>query len=145
MNNNESAPAIFPMTPTKREWVERRLMARLRFFAEYEYAKGEWYRHGDGRPVSEGGRGYSFPCCIHGMSSWTDYDNICGGCEQGDNYWDFDREAADAAREVDWVTAQVERRAELAIPLIMQSGPDALPREVSQGLSKWVSEPLHRF
>jgi hypothetical protein len=23
-----------------------------------------------------------FPACIHGTSLWTDYDNICGGCEE---------------------------------------------------------------
>jgi hypothetical protein len=42
-----------------------------------------WYTTGDGRPSSEGGRGYTFPHCIHGSSRWTDYDNICGGCEDG--------------------------------------------------------------
>lgn len=29
-----------------------------------------------------GGLGYAFPTCIHGSSLWTDYDNICGGCEE---------------------------------------------------------------
>lgn len=31
-----------------------------------------------------GGQGHTFPRCIHGMSLWTDYDNICGGCEEGE-------------------------------------------------------------
>lgn len=30
-----------------------------------------------------GGKSYAFPRCPHGTSPWTDYDNICGGCEDG--------------------------------------------------------------
>src|SRR4051794_13605472 len=63
----------------------------------------EWYANGDGaasewvpagtqewfdaewdnpdRMVNIGGKGYRYPACEHGMSLWTDYDNICGGCE----------------------------------------------------------------
>lgn len=51
--------------------------------ADYEAAVKDWYENGDGRPTSEGGRGYTYPECIHGSSRWTDYDNICGGCEDG--------------------------------------------------------------
>lgn len=29
-------------------------------------------------------QGYRPKYCIHGTSSWTDYDNICGGCEDSD-------------------------------------------------------------
>lgn len=28
-------------------------------------------------------QGYRPKYCIHGTSSWTDYDNICAGCEDG--------------------------------------------------------------
>lgn len=57
-----------------------------------------WYRSGEGRSprwitehtedgepyrVNVGGSGYTFPTCPHGMSRWTDYDNICGSCEDG--------------------------------------------------------------
>lgn len=145
MDRNESAPCIFPMRPALREFVERRMLARLRFFAEYERDVNHWFRHGDGRPVSEGGRGYAFPCCIHGTSRWTAYDNICGACEDGDSYWDFAREAESAAREAVWANSQADHRAELAIPLLMQSGLDALPTEVRNGLLEWVSAPLKRF
>lgn len=72
--------------------------------AAYEQEVDDWYRSGPGRsprwreePVIDGetgefvgidrwnagGNGYTFPACIHGMSRWTDYDNICGGCEDG--------------------------------------------------------------
>lgn len=65
--------------------------------AEYDEAVDAWYRNGEGRSpkwhtfvegdevyrANVGGSGYRFPECIHGMSLWTDYDNICGGCEDG--------------------------------------------------------------
>ena len=55
--------------------------------AAYEEEVREWYQSGDGRSRSQGGKGYAFPYCRHGMSLWTDYDNICGGCEAGEgNY-----------------------------------------------------------
>lgn len=71
----------------------KRIMA---FQAEYEADVEAWYTTGDGASsnwVTEvdaegevytynaGGRGYAYPNCIHGSSLWTDYDNICGGCE----------------------------------------------------------------
>lgn len=74
----------------------KRVMA---FEAEYEADVERWYEEGDGaKPnwvtdfdegtgetytYNAGGRGYTYPNCIHGSSRWTDYDNICGGCEEG--------------------------------------------------------------
>lgn len=49
--------------------------------ADYDEEVRAWYEEGEGRPRSEGGSGYRFPHCIHGASLWTDYDNICGWCE----------------------------------------------------------------
>jgi hypothetical protein len=57
--------------------------------AEYDAEVRDWYENGDGRPTSEGGRGYTFPHCIHGSSRWTDYDNICGGCEDGSGVFEL--------------------------------------------------------
>lgn len=62
--------------------------------AAYDAEVDAWYRSGEGRPskyiesewggrINVGGHGYAFPHCIHGSSRWTDYDNICGGCEDG--------------------------------------------------------------
>lgn len=47
-------------------------------WAKYQEEVDIWYRSGEGRT-----RGYRFPACFHGKSNWTDYDNICGGCEDG--------------------------------------------------------------
>ena len=73
----------------------QRLRALKAHEAEYRADREEWYRSGDGRRPNwrtdpetgrshnYGGKGYSYPYCPHGMSLWTDYDNICGGCEDG--------------------------------------------------------------
>ena len=71
----------------------------------YEEEVDAWYRSGDGRSPNwrtevdgetgevyqwnAGGRGYRFPECIHGSSLWTDYDNICGPCEDGLSEYDI--------------------------------------------------------
>lgn len=64
-----------------------------RRFDEYEESVNKWYRH---RHLNQG---HTFPVCIHGSSRWTDYDNICGGCEDGDSYFDYLRVAKAALRE----------------------------------------------
>lgn len=73
------------------------LQEALKYRADYEAEVKDWYENGDGRPVvwatlddgthrqvNIGGKGHTFPHCIHGTSLWTDYDNICGGCESGE-------------------------------------------------------------
>lgn len=69
---------------------------------EYDEAVDAWYRSGPGRSPkwhtfvegdevwteNVGGKGYRFPECIHGKSYWTDYDNICGGCEDGSTLYE---------------------------------------------------------
>lgn len=34
-------------------------------------------------------QGYRNHYCVHGTNLWTDYDNICGPCEDGYGYWDY--------------------------------------------------------
>lgn len=51
-----------------------------RRWSQYQEEVDIWYRSGEGKT-----RGYTFPECFHGASLWTDYDNICGGCEDGFN------------------------------------------------------------
>lgn len=83
--------------------------------ADYDAEVADWYENGPGRPskwvtdvietdegeveldrYNVGGNGYAFPECIHGMSLVTDYDNICGGCEESMTVFD---EARGYARE----------------------------------------------
>lgn len=96
----------------------RKLKARE---AEYRAEREEWYRSGDGRPTryhfdpetgrtrNFGGKGYSFPYCPHGSSNWTDYDNICGPCEDGYSIyqlalWSAQEKVAKMNERVDWMT-----------------------------------------
>lgn len=55
--------------------IERRLWNS---HIEYEEAVNYWYTHGEGKT-----KRYTYPTCEHGTSRWTDYDNICGPCEDG--------------------------------------------------------------
>lgn len=80
------------------------LQAALKRRADYDAEVEEWYEEGDGRSpewttigtqpwfnenlhnpnraINIGGLGYRFPHCMHGSDLTTDYDNICGGCEE---------------------------------------------------------------
>lgn len=100
--------------------ILRDLKARER---EYREEREEWYRAGDGRrpkwyqgpdddrPYNYGGRGYSFPsACVHGSNAWTDYDNICGPCEDGYSLyqlaiWEADKRMTDHRERRDWLFA----------------------------------------
>jgi hypothetical protein len=81
-----------------RLFFARALAQALKVRADYDAEVADWYENGEGRSpnwivehdaegwphnVNIGGSGYRFPHCIHGTSLWTDYDNICGGCEDG--------------------------------------------------------------
>lgn len=36
--------------------------------------------------------GYRAPYCIHGPDNWTDYDNICYGCEEENGFSEYSTE-----------------------------------------------------
>lgn len=100
--------------------------ARKRY-ADFEQAKVDWYRDPDTRRLK-------FPECIHGTSTWTDYDNICGPCENGEGYWDYVREAEWAIIRAKTALAQVDHRLHILceIPIHLQT-PE---------LKQWVKEPI---
>lgn len=112
--------------------------------AEYRAEVDEWYRSGDGRspkwhtnPVTGrrhnyGGKGYAFPYCEHGSSRWTDYDNICGGCE-GDYGTVYERAIWNAQEKV----AEYNKRADWVL-----NAPSSLDRETHRDLVKWVVSAL---
>lgn len=120
----------------------RKLKARE---AEFQAERDEWYRSGDGRspkwyqgpdddrPYNYGGKGYSFPAaCVHGSSAWTDYDNICGPCEDGYSIyqlaiWSAQGKVSEYNKRVDWLL----------------SAPDALRHtDMYRELIDWVASPL---
>lgn len=89
--------------------------------ADYEQEVRDWY---------EENPGYQFPHCIHGSSLVTDYDNICGGCEDSATVVD---EARGYAREgylrfidrLNWVL----------------EAPGDLNYETREGLVTWAMAP----
>lgn len=111
--------------------------------AEYRAEREEWYRAGDGRspkwyqgpdddrPYNYGGKGYTFPYCEHGTSRWTDYDNICGGCEDGYSIyqlalWSAQEKVAEYSKRIDWLV----------------SAPSSLGWERKRDLIDWACEPI---
>ncbi|QQV92594.1 hypothetical protein SEA_MEGANTHEEKILLA_258 [Streptomyces phage MeganTheeKilla] len=111
--------------------------------AEYRAEVDEWYRAGDGRSprwitrpngrrVNVGGKGYAFPYCPHGKSLWTDYDNICGGCEDGYSVyqlalWSAQEKVSEYNKRADWLL----------------SAPDAFRRsDMYRDLIDWVVAPI---
>ncbi|QNN99332.1 hypothetical protein SEA_FAUST_260 [Streptomyces phage Faust] len=122
--------------------ILRNLKARE---AEYRAEREEWYRAGDGRspkwyqgpdddrPYNYGGKGYSFPsACVHGSSAWTDYDNICGPCEDGYSIyqlavWEATSRVAEMNKRIDWLV----------------DAPDSLRRtEIHRELLTWALSPI---
>lgn len=98
---------------------------------DYDAAVKEWYETGDGSPSAEGGRGHRYPECIHGSSLWTDYDNICGGCEDGeDDYLRALRIAERVSRNLNERTAWTSYR------------PTDLPHDLAVALIEWAFAPL---
>lgn len=49
-----------------------------RMFADFEEECAEYAR-----------QGFRPHFCVHGTDQWTDYDNICGPCEDGQGSWDY--------------------------------------------------------
>ncbi len=83
--------------------------------------------------------GFRPRCCIHGASNWTDYDNICGACEDG--YGSYEglvlyRLALDWAHR-DWRQA-TERNEALMVILRLGGFSDTLRSE----LIDWALEPI---
>lgn len=98
-------------------------------WAKFEEEKEAYYREGF-RPQY----------CFHGTSNWTDYDNICGPCEDG--YGWFDRQAY---RLLSLSMAhQAYREWSKRVDLLTAIRDADAPADWS-ALYKWASEPLKEF
>lgn len=122
----------------------RRLRAA---YLEYQEEVDDWYRSGEGRKPNwrvefnddgevyrwnAGGSGYTFPACIHGRSLWTDYDNICGPCE--DSLTLYEQALAAAWRDFNEYT----KRAGVA----STARDTRAPEEAVKMLIEWSIEPV---
>jgi hypothetical protein len=112
--------------------------------AEYRADWQAWYRSGDGRPpkwyqgpdddrpYNYGGKGYTYPYCRHGSSRWTDYDNICGGCEDGYSIyqlalWEAQGKVREMNERIDWLV----------------TAPDSIRRtDMHRELLTWALQPI---
>lgn len=113
--------------------------------ARHEADVREWYTHGDGASprymqdpdgggaVNVGGRGYTYPECVHGTSRWTDWDNICGGCEEGASLADI------YIGQVRHAFRQFQER-NLAVKDLRDSGYNST--EQLRPLYEWSFEPI---
>jgi hypothetical protein len=123
----------------KRDTLKRALVylaAIKNAWNAYQEDRDAWYTTGDGKR-----RGYRYPYCFHGASLWTDYDNICAGCEDGFNGYNpmtFYRYALDnaktdyavAASRCEWLWGSKELH--------------ELPSDLRNQLIDWCMEPMSR-
>lgn len=99
-------------------------------YAAHEEEVRNWYRSGDGR------NGYRFPVCIHGSSLITDYDNICGGCEDGYTYFEYERDAREAIDRARRAVKVYYDRVEIALTL------QGMGYDKPMSIIKWAEEAL---
>lgn len=76
--------------------------------------------------------------CFHGMSRWTDYDNICGSCEDHGNYWDYSLYARISLDEAIRRHTQMMERQEILMKLMKLGA----PWEKVMGLGEWSTETM---
>lgn len=122
---------LFPAPAGVAPMVEAKMLKSLRRYAEYRANVHKWY--------SVPNQPYSYPECIHGVSRWTAYDNICLGCEMGYGEWDFGRELQDAYNETVSMLAEVDRRSDMIRDLLWE---EDIPHSLREGLAKWVYSDL---
>jgi hypothetical protein len=85
--------------------------------------------------------GYRPHYCFHGTNLWTDYDNICGMCEDHGNYWNYQTYAAIALGEATRAFEKVQERHGHLIAMMQ----DGAPSEVLMKLNEWALEPVARL
>lgn len=107
--------------------AKRHLDAYRAQFAAHEVEKREAWA-----------RGEMLHYCVHGTNLWTDYDPMCGPCEDGYGYWDYLTFAGLALAEAKADYVRFEERLSLYVKLSNMGAPaDAL-----FSLTEWVSEPV---
>lgn len=77
--------------------------------------------------------------CIHGTNLWTDYDPICGYCENGEPLWDDARDWDNAKHKAAALYAEVAKRSEAALEVVK------LDHKMFETMIKWCHEPLEPY
>jgi hypothetical protein len=84
--------------------------------------------------------GYRPHYCFHGTNLWTDYDPMCGPCEDGYGYFEPNDYRSIALREAKQAYAAQSERIDALIKLQTMGAPIDL-----LAFSKWVTEPVQRY
>lgn len=78
--------------------------------------------------------------CIHGTNQWTDYDNICGGCEEGVTLLNMSVMRAES------YVLEARRRMDLAVSLMGLQSSDLAAMGIvlnSERVVDWAMRPMH--
>lgn len=84
--------------------------------------------------------GYRPHRCFHGVNLWTDYDPMCGPCEDGYGYFDRLEYRKLALGEAIRAHAAQEERVDMLVKL-MQMG---APVQIAE-LGAWATEPVQTY
>jgi hypothetical protein len=106
----------------------------LQIFRNYRAAWAQW----EESAAEYAAEGYKPHRCFHGTNLWTDYDNICQGCEDYGFYF-HDKTYAEVA--LDEAKARYRTSKERQ-DLIMKLMYDNAPTEHVVGLFEWAAEPM---
>ena len=139
LSDADKRTVLYLVKKERAEWVARQ-EERAKREREYDKEVREWYAKGDGRSREDGGRGYAYPFCIHGVYILTDYDIPCGWCESGD--WD-DFEYIPTIRHmtVRWQQAKQERdKRQAALVHLAEAGYS--PWDIPSEMSAWSVAPV---
>lgn len=113
------------------ELAHKEFFARKAMYAAYEAERADYYSQ-------EENRDYSFPACVHGASNWTDYDNICGPCENGEGYWDDSREWKRAKDIASYALIKFEEKRNKALTALVSLRVEGAPVEVETAVIDWL-------
>jgi hypothetical protein len=106
--------------------------------AEAQRAQADWDEMA--RECAE--QGFRPHYCIHGTNLWTDYDNICQGCENGEPLWDDARDWAEAKWRAEEALRKVEKRSKIAEQVFDE---DRSNTDLIGEMSRWAFEPMSRL
>lgn len=131
-----------PIETAKANWVEAIVEAERKHYEDFDKARQEFWDD----PAN---KGLSFPTCIHGSSNWTDYDNICGACEDGYTYFIEEREREDARLTVEYAYKVKDWRRDRMKEFIEsmddgRKGKGAY-QNVVEAMAYWVMEPIQQL
>ena len=137
--DTDKSAVLYIVQKARREYLDRQ-EADAKREREYDKEVREWYRKGDGRSREDGGRGYAYPYCIHGVYILTDYDIPCWRCEAGD-WEEFDYIATIRWTVGAWQRAKAEcDRRRAALNHLVEAGYSL--GDIPAEMTKWASAPV---